>query len=662
MVYLKIVFNIPVSGSYTYKKPKECDYSLVGCRVTAVFGRRKAKGIVIEETDGKGDKYAEKARDITSLIDDEPICSLRHIKLAEWMSAYYYCSLGEALFASLPAGEPYKRERKPEVISEKSEDFLTLSEEQQNAYNEISASFSSSKPKAFLLHGVTGSGKTEIYLRIVRDVLERGKQAIVLIPEISLTPQTINRFRSRFKENIAVLHSRLSPKDKYSYWKKILKGEIRLIIGARSAVFSPTINTGVIIIDEEHESSYKSGESPRFHARQIAFQRMKEEKIPIILGSATPSVETYYHAISGNLRLLTLKNRPQNIKMPSVQIIDMKNTQKCDTFPLMSTTLYEKSLEALEKSEQIILFLNRKGYSPVVSCTHCGAVLTCPNCSVTLTYHKSRKVYLCHYCGYGKDVVDKCEECNIGFMKMAGTGTERVEEDISLLFPEYKIARMDQETTKKQGSYEKILDSFSKGEANILIGTQMISKGLHFPNVTLVGILHADTTLNFPDFRAPERVFNLITQVSGRSGRSNKGGSVYLQTYQPSHYAIKNAAKHDFESFYKAEIPKREALKYPPFSRVLRLVIRGENEEKVIKDIEALASAANRAFPPSSGVMVVGPAPCVLERLKKYYRWNIIFKTKKLTALSSFIGTIKETFKTKFGNYLEIDVDALDML
>lgn len=517
-----------------------------------------------------------------------------------------------------------------------------------------------------MLHGVTGSGKTEVYLQAIKRVVDLGKQAIVILPEISLTPQTIKRFAERFEGKIAVLHSKLSPTAKYRYWQMIRNNEIKIVIGARSAIFSPTPNLGIIVIDEEHETSYKSNETPRYHARQIAFYRKERENATLILGSATPSLESYYHALNGTIELLTLTKRAASINMPEVKILDLKKEKRADSFPMLTQTLVEEINKKLELKEQIILFLNRKGYAPVVSCSHCGVVLECPNCSVSLTYHKKKNVVMCHYCGYTQFVEELCDKCNIGHFERIGTGTEKVEENLNTLFPNAVIERMDQETVGGTKKYEDIFKRFADREIDILIGTQMIAKGLDFPNVTLVGVLLADMSLHIPDFRSAERTFNLITQVAGRSGRGDKKGVVYIQAFNTNHYAVLYAKEHDYISFYNREIENRKhtaGLPYPPFLRLVRIVVRGIDAKKVESDANIIADLSRTlTYQYTEKVEVLGAVPCTMSKLNKYYRWNILIKTASHSLLKEFFESLNKSFIAQKGNYIEIDIDPVNML
>ena len=639
-MFVKVVFNLPFDKILTYKKPEEIKDSLVGCRIIAPVKNRNIKAIVIEETEKSEGNF--KVYPIKARIDTEPICSNKEFELAKWMSKYYHSSFGESLFASLPAGNPAKIEKKAKPIPAKQKPYLKLNEEQENVLKKIYESIESKKAKTFLLHGVTGSGKTEI----------------------SLTPQTIKRFAERFEGKIAVLHSKLSPTSKYRYWQMIKKNEIKIVIGARSAIFSPANNLGIIVIDEEHETSYKSNETPRYHARQIAFYRKEKENATLLLGSATPSIESFYHCQNGKIELLTLTKRASSINMPEVKILDLKKEKKSEVFPMITQKLVEEINKKLESKEQIILFLNRKGYAPVVSCSHCGKVLECPNCSVSLTYHKKKNTVMCHYCGYTQFLEEICGECKIGHFERIGSGTEKVEEHLNILFPKAVIERVDQDTVGGTKNYEKIFKRFADGEIDILVGTQMIAKGLDFPNVTLVGVLFADMSLHIPDFRSSERTFNLITQVAGRSGRGEKKGIVYIQTYSPNHYSIECAKNHDYISFYNSEIVKRKSpLNYPPFSRLVRLVIRGEDEKKVESDSNTIADLVRTlTYRYRDRLEILGATPCIMSKLNKYYRWNILIKTASHSLLKEFFEKLSNNFTLQKGNYIEIDIDPINML
>ena len=429
-----------------------------------------------------------------------------------------------------------------------------LTGEQSAAIKPILTSLSLKEHEVFLLYGVTGSGKTEIYLQSIQRVLEDGREGIVLVPEISLTPQMVNRFKGRFGDQVAVLHSGLSVGEKYDEWRKIQRKEVKVVVGARSAVFAPFENLGIIIIDEEHETSYKQEDNPRYHARDVAIERAKKHQCPVVLGSATPSLESFARAEKEVYHLLTLSKRMNDHDLPAVKIVDMREELREGNRSMFSRDLFEKIQDRLIKKEQTVLFLNKRGHSSFVMCRDCGYVVQCPNCDISLTYHRYNQQMKCHYCGYESGVPNTCPECESDHIRYFGTGTQKVEEELGKIFPEAKVIRMDVDTTSRKGSHEKLLTEFQEGHADILLGTQMIAKGLDFPNITLVGVLSADTMLHLPDFRSSEKTFQLLTQVSGRAGRHELAGEVVIQTYSPEHYSIELAGEQDYDRFYQHEM------------------------------------------------------------------------------------------------------------
>ena len=521
----------------------------------------------------------------------------------------------------------------------------------------------------FLLHGVTGSGKTEVYLQALAHALEQGKGAIVLVPEISLTPQTVERFKARFSSGrlqtlVAVLHSHLSAGERHDEWHKIRQGRARIVIGARSAIFAPIEPLGLIIVDEEHEHTYKQEEAPRYHARDVAIMRGQMENAVVVLGSATPSLESYYNCKKGKYTLLELPERVDNQKMPHVRVVDMRQAAKEKGPPIFSPQLKEAIMQRLERGEQTILFLNRRGYSTALQCPKCGYVAQCPNCSLALTYHRPEQKLRCHLCGFVGAVPAVCpnEKCRNPAIRFAGTGTQKVEETLMKLFPNARVRRMDADTMKRKDDYRKTLGDFRAGKTDILVGTQMIAKGLHFPNVTLVGIIYADLALHQPDFRAGERTFQLLTQVAGRAGRGDVEGEVFVQAFTPFHPAIQYARRHDFTGFYEQEIEFREQLKYPPVSRIALLTLRGRNEDKVKFSAEhlkreleknligdkPLSRPADILSPPGGArdgargtfkdLVLAGPAPAPLLRAEQFYRYQIMLRTRAMSKLEPDAG------------------------
>ena len=537
----------------------------------------------------------------------------------------------------------------------------------------------------FLLHGVTGSGKTEVYLQALAHALELGKGAIVLVPEISLTPQTVERFKARFSSGklqtlVAVLHSHLSAGERHDEWHKIRQGRARIVIGARSAIFAPVEPLGLIIVDEEHETSYKQEEAPRYHARDVAVMRGQMENAVVVLGSATPSLESYYNCKRGKFTLLGLPERVDDQKMPHVRVVDMRQAARGEKgIPIFSPQLKEAIHQRLERREQTILFLNRRGYSTSLQCPKCGEVVQCPNCSLALTFHRQEQKLACHICGHVAPVPSVCPnaKCKNPAIRFGGTGTQRVEETLARLFPQARIKRMDADTMRRKDDYRNVLGDFRAGKTDILVGTQMIAKGLHFPNVTLVGIIYADLALHQPDFRAGERTFQLLTQVAGRAGRGDVEGEVFVQAFAPFHPAIQYARRHDFNGFYEQEIEFREQLKYPPVSRVALLTLKGRNEEKVKFSAEHLRKVLeSTVHSPQSNVdrtdrglktvdfrdlIISGPAPAPLLRAETFYRYQIMLRTRAMSALSRELAQIIQTLVLPDDVSLAADIDPVNL-
>ncbi len=523
----------------------------------------------------------------------------------------------------------------------------TLSNSQRRVFERILGSINQNEEgNKFLIHGITGSGKTEIYLQLVEEILKLGRDSIILVPEISLTPQTIERFVGRFGNKVAVLHSKLSQGERFDEWRRIKEGKVKIVVGARSAVFAPFNNLGLIIIDEEHETTYKSSQNPKYDAIEVAAKRCELEKAYLVMGSATPSIETYYNSLTGDITLLKLEERINNTTLPQVKVIDMRQELDNGNKSMFSKELYEAMEKNLISKKQTILFLNRRGFSTFVSCRKCGYVVKCNNCDISMTYHRNTNKLICHYCGVAINPPTICPVCRSNYIKYFGVGTEKVEQYTRKLFPQGRIMRMDMDTTTKKGSYEKILDDMKKRNIDILIGTQMVSKGLDFKDVTLVGIIAADTTLNLPDFRSPERTFQLITQVAGRAGRGDFEGKVILQTYSPEHYSIQYAKEHDYINYYDAEIALRKEFLYPPFINLISILIYGENNSKVasiakevyniiINEIEDINKEDLFKY-------IIGPYPAPLERIKNNYRWQILIKVESqyMNSLRNIINQI----------------------
>jgi primosomal protein N' (replication factor Y) len=538
---------------------------------------------------------------------------------------------------------------------------FNLMVEQQTALNTINAAMDKKNPGVVLLHGVTGSGKTEVYLQAIQHALDNGKGAIVLVPEIALTPQTVDRFRSRFGDCVAVLHSSLSDGERHDEWHRIRNGEAQIAIGARSALFSPVENVGLIVVDEEHEATYKQDESPRYNARDVAVMRGHLENCCVVLGSATPALESFSNVKSGRYELAEMLMRVDDRSMPLMRVVDMRIEAERDGRPqIFSAELVQGIYDRLNNNEQVILFLNRRGFSSSLQCEQCGYVAECDECSVSMTYHKRAHKLLCHICGAEEKVPARCPDCGDPDFKYAGMGTQKIEEVLEKLCPSAKVARMDSDTMRKKDSYRKVLDKFRTGKIDILLGTQMIAKGLDFPNVTLVGVLYADMSLHVPDFRAGERTFQLLTQVAGRAGRGEKSGEVIVQAYTPHHPAIQAARSLDYDGFCAQDLEFRKELSYPPFSHLVLLTFRGENEMEVMQAADGFSERLEKVLPESVTHSPAMPSP--LARAKGLYRYQIMLRCEHTVKMTRPIRHVQSVFKLPKGVSLNVDVDALSLL
>ncbi|WP_066638763.1 primosomal protein N' [Desulfolucanica intricata] len=562
----------------------------------------------------------------------------------------------------------YAVRRNPYPIKQSEISAPKLTPEQKKCTEAIIQALNSGRQDVFVLHGVTGSGKTEIYLKTIEHVLSLGHGAIITVPEIALTSQMVKTFKERFGELVAVLHSGLSPGERYDEWQRISRGVSKIVLGARSAVFAPLPTTKLIIIDEEHETSYKQDDQAKYHAREVAITRAKLNRAVVVLGSATLSLETYCRALErGPYRLLLLENRVDYKPMPGVEVVDMRAELQRGNAGIFSNILLQKIDEKINRKEQVLLFINRRGFAPIVICRKCGFVLKCPHCDISLTYHNDSRLR-CHYCNYTISKVDICPGCGAEHIRYSGIGTQKVEEEIKRIFPSVRVLRMDADTTSRKGAHEKILKTFLKGEANILVGTQMIAKGLNLPRVTLVGVINADTTLHMPDFRAAEKTFQLLTQVAGRAGRGTLPGEVIVQTYDPDHYSIITARKHDYTSFFNKEMKVRRALGYPPFSRLIRIVIYGKEESSVCYNAHLLKESLVTAGINIAAVSeydVLGPAPAPLHKIKQKYRWQIFLKGKSGLDLRKITKTGLDIFNKRSQQRLvavSVDVEPQNMM
>jgi primosomal protein N' (replication factor Y) len=579
----------------------------------------------------------------------------------------------------------------PETEETQPSATIELNDDQLRVWDQVKVALTGTgNYKPFLLHGVTGSGKTEIYLRAIEETVKQGKEAIVLVPEISLTPQTIARFKGRCG-NVAVLHSHLTDAERGGYWRRVASGQIQVVVGARSAVFAPTRKLGLIVIDEEHENSFKQESTPRYHGRDVAVMRARLEKIPILMGSATPSLESWSNAARGNYTLLSMPNRVESREMPQVKIIDLRHEPKgTGKHGALGPTLELAMRNTLKEKGQIILLLNRRGFSTHVHCQACGHVAQCANCDLALTFHRTKSALVCHYCGFETAPFQKCPSCAQPAMRYQGLGTEKLHAEIEEKFPGHVCQRMDSDTMSKPGSHQRVLDAFRDGLVQILVGTQMIAKGLDFPNVTLVGVVNADVGLHLPDFRSAERTFQLLAQVAGRAGRGEKGGQVLVQTFTPDHPCITLAANHDFVGFAGQELTHRKEHQYPPFHRLARLIVRSEQEEAASQFADTLAAAFNEATKriatptPARGsepaqpqeaptearlqpakpspVRILGPAECPVFRLNNFYRFHFQVQSADSAVLHEVLRTVLAVAKPPSNVEFQVDVDPFNML
>ena len=680
----EVAFNLPLERTFHYLIPAELQGSVQpGRRVAAPFGPRERIGFIVQVLPRSPIKQLKALRRV---IDPMPVIAEERWKLAEWLSDYYYCSLGEALAVMVPSGLRLTEKTQKEDAKENHENVknaeellrplrisrlcggdFALTAHQQRALIRIMARLDSRHPHTVLLHGVTGSGKTELYLRAIERVLEQGRSAICLVPEIALTPQTIDRFRARFGERVAVWHSRLTDRQRALTWSRLAEGTGRIVVGARSAVFAPVRQLGLVILDEEHERTYKQEVAPRYHAREVAIARARLAGATVVLGSATPTVESYYAAGRDHGGLLTLPQRVKGHGLPKVEIVDMREElgRRFRAGPL-SHRLQRALEETVDRKEQAMLLLNRRGFARIAQCKTCGAVVRCERCSVPLVYHAGRQELVCHYCNFHQVPEELCPACHKGYLRFRGTGTERVESELHRLFPVASILRMDGDTTKSRGSHREIYEAVKGRQVGLLVGTQMIAKGFDFPQVTLVGVVSADTALNLPDFRAGERTFDLLTQVAGRAGRGEQPGRVVIQTYCPNHYAIQAAGQHDYRRFYEEEIRMRRSLALPPFAHLIELTVLGGSLPRVNESAQALAVALRRACPERSRgaarrhrITLLGPAPHRIPRLRRTHRVCLMLKGREVAPIVAVLRTVLGPGRKFHGLPVLVDVDPV---
>ena len=662
MIYLEIILNLPVNQGFTYSyiPPKDEKPELVpqiGKRAEIMFGNKKTEGFIIGISNKIPDSCPvdeKKIKPIKRIIDKEALFNSELIETAKWVSHYYLCTLGEAVFAMIPSG---RREISAGGFSFE-EEFANsakneLSFEQQKAVDEIL-----NNPGGFhYIYGPTGSGKTEVFLTLAEKMIANDKDVIYLVPEIGLTGQIAKAVAKRFKNSAAIIHSGLTPSQKLCEWHRIMHKEARIVIGARSAIFAPVQNLGLVIIDEEHDGSYKSGNNPRYHSRQVAMHRCSYLKVPLVMGSATPSVEAWYGTKKGTIFKHTLTKRLAGGEMPKITCINLTQYQNDGC---ISKPLQDSIQKTLENGHQAILFLNRRGFTHFFRCNFCGYELMCKNCSVPLTYHKKDNRLRCHYCGWSVFPPESCPKCGSIDIGTSGFGTEYIEAETKAKFPNAKIVRLDTDALKNKEELLKILEDFKNKKYDIMLGTQMVAKGLNFPNLQLVGVILADAGLHMPDFRAGERTFSLLTQVAGRAGRYFADGKVIVQTYSPALEPVFYACKNQIENFYNYEIEQRKMLNFPPFSRLLRIVFRSFNKNLAYEIANEAANILLKNIPRT--VEIIGPAECPIERLNSSWRYQILLKGNSVLPLQAAARKLLTEYSHNQNTYIEYDVDPVSLL
>jgi len=697
-MFADIVLNIPLNKTFEYRIPKEFEDKIKRyIRVKVDFNNKIELGVLIDiKEEGERDYFV---KDILEVYDEDPILTEKELELAKWISTRYFSSIGEALFLFIPKGLKEVKKRKEVFSLNEKIKASILNKEQQSVFDIILNSYENNKNfiqkkestninsefqsknknnnitsnnitsknnnigSKFLLYGVTGSGKTEIYFQLIKRVVDDGKQVILLLPEIALTPQMISFFKDRLGHEIGLIHSKISNSEKLSIFKKVIQRQINIIIGPRSALFVPTFNLGCIIIDEEHDDSYKSQQKPRYDARFVAIKRASLYNALCIFGSATPSIESWYAALKNELKLLVLNKRYNNTPLPKVNLLNLSKAKSYKDF-YVTQELLEKIKEHLDAKNKVIIFLNRRGFNSFIQCPRCGQPIYCDECSIPMTYHKAKNILQCHYCGKIKQIPDECPNCHFNNLKFLGSGTEKIEDIIKEYFNDKVIERFDADSVKIK-SYREILKDFKDGKIDILIGTQMITKGHHFPQVSLVCVINADILLNMPDFKANEKTFQILVQVAGRSGRGEKQGEVLIQTLRDDHYAIKSVINQDYEKFIEKELEIRKNLGYPPFMRILRILCKGINEEKISINIKKILFMIQKFIIDMNikdKVIVIGPSKAPIEKIQKNFRYHIILKSRKIEYLIMIGNFLNENLTLKEKQNIEIDIDPVTLL
>ena len=656
-MYAEVAVCLPLSRTFVYKIGEPVE---IGCRVTVPFRKRDMEGFVVGVRNEGLDDI--EIHPITNIIDQAPLLRPEVFRLCRWISEYYVSPLGEVLKSALPPGISQKHLGKPvgPVGEALRRPPLQLTSDQSLAFEAIRNTHGF---HTLLLHGVTGSGKTEVYLRAAEHFMAAGKSSLILIPEIALTPQLTDRFSERFPRRIAILHSSLTKRQRIDEWLRIYAGEASIVIGTRSAVFAPLENLGLIVVDEEHETTYKQEEVPRYNARDTAVMRAKLARAVVVLGSATPSMESFHNAESGKYRHLSLTTRVEDRALPDVEIVNMREEYAAEGKQVVfSRRLLQAVAVRLERGEQTMILLNRRGYAAFLLCRRCGYNFQCNACSVAMTYHRSIDKLLCHYCGLARRPPARCPECDSEYIHYVGEGTERLEHDLTKLYPDARIGRVDRDTMRHMRDFERVLGGFRDGQIDILVGTQMIAKGHDFPRVTLVGVIGADAPLAFPDFRAAERTFQLLTQVAGRSGRGDQKGEVVIQSYFPDHYTFQLAVTQRFEDFYARESRYRKAMFYPPFTALAGLVVMDRDPSRAATLARTVGEFLDSVR--TNAIRILGPAPAPLEKIKRVHRHQLLIKSASRSALHQMLNRLERYIEEqKIGpTRVIIDVDPVSLL
>lgn len=668
----EIAVPLPLDGIFSYIVPAEMAANIQsGVRARVPFRNREITGYVVEVKQAVPDA---KFKNILEVMDKEPVFTPKMRELTRWISEYYGCSWGEAIENALPKWVKYGKKAEKAMAKapvyeglaapDKKTD-LVLSPDQEKAITTLVAALGKKNPKPFLLFGVTGSGKSELYIRIIREIIKNKKSAICMVPEIALTEQLRHFFIQHFGPELEILHSKLTDSERFLAWKRIETGTKKIVLGPRSSVFAPLPNLGLIIMDEEHEGSYKQETTPRYHAREVAAWRADNEGALFIMGTATPSMESMHACDTGKYEKLELRTRIDDRAMPTVSVVDLKHLPPQNRkMALLSPKLISEIQLNLQQKQGTMLLLNRRGFSTHIHCSACGHIETCKSCQVSLTFHQEDDTLLCHYCNYQKKVAPKCENCGMDLLKFAGFGTEKVESEVAARFPQARIARLDADSVKKRGSHEEILSQFRNQKTDILVGTQMIAKGFDFHHVTLVGVILADVGLSLPDFRSAERTFQLMTQVAGRAGRGKLPGRVVIQTFSPDHASIQCAQKHDYSKFYAAEAPQRAEFKYPPYSRLINIILRSKIENKSYAYGRELRAAMQTELEAKGfkGIEIIGPAPLPFFKLRGHFRWHIMLKTPDQPGMAAVVRKVLYTHKKPSDVAFALDVDPLNIL